>query len=114
MGVIRKYYLVKIQEDGYNKPRYYASNEELSYGDKVVCLQRNCERYGYVVGTLECSEHTIRKLVLQLNAQYPLAKCKKYQEEQKDIFVLMGLCEKGQSPIDLLNKAIEELKKEDK
>lgn len=111
---LKTYYLVKLAEDEHKKPRFYESDEQIEYGDKVVCHQKNGDKVGYCVGHLTCSKETMRKLISQLSGTYPLVKCETYKEKEKDIFVMMGICEEGQSPIDLLNKAIDELKEGNK
>lgn len=108
MAKVKTYYLVKIADDETRKPRIYFSEDELEYGDKVKTFNKNGEAEGYVVGTIECSQNTIKNFVKGIGGYFPLAKCE-YDGETEDIFVLMGICNEEITPRDILECALLDL-----
>lgn len=106
---INKYYLATIDTDITRKPRFYYSDDELDYGDEVITHNKVGDKtstsIGHVVGTVECSPSTIAKIVYQVGGYFPLAKCEK-PKTYKDIFVMMGICNKEDSPMTILEKLV--------
>lgn len=79
MKILKKFYLIKGVNDKTQKPRLFASDDNLAYGDFVKTYSKdNRIDNGYVIGTIMCSDNTIKNLVNTIGGgYYPLAKCEK-------------------------------------